>query len=277
MILKVKQIRNQTENVLFLNAGDHFQGTIWYTFLKWQVVAKFVKLMRHDAMALGNHEFDDGVEGLVPFVRNMSFNNQIEDDLPILCCNINASGEPELNSFIKPSIIKELNGIKIAIIGYITPDTVFLARPGKHLHFNDEIDSIKKEIEKLKNEFGNSLNIFIALGHSGLEKDKEIAAKIPDLDVVVGGHSNTFLFTGQNPPSIEQPEGEYPVVFDHGPDDQTLVVQAYAFGKYLGKLDMIFDDNGKIVSYTGNPILLDNSIIEGLAIYFFQINLNEND
>ncbi|CAG2114605.1 unnamed protein product, partial [Medioppia subpectinata] len=244
------------DNVLFLNSGDHFQGII--SFKKWEVVAMFVKLFRYDAMALGNHEFDDGVEGLLPFVRNVTQNN--EKNLPIVCANIETSGE--LRQLIKPSIVVERGGKKIAIIGYITPDTSFLARPGDTVKFNDEIDSIRKEIENLKKIYPkNELNIFIAVGHSGYEKDKEIAQKIQELDIVVGGHSHTFLYTG-NPPSIEVPEGPYPVVYDHKSEGKTLVVQAFAYGKYLGKLDVVFDDNGLITSYSGSPILLDNNTKE---------------
>jgi 5'-nucleotidase len=80
--------------------------------------------MRHDVMALGNHEFDNGVDGLVPFIRNMS-------DLPILSCNIDASNEPKLKNLIKPSIIKKFEGRKVTIIDYILPDTIWLSRPGK--------------------------------------------------------------------------------------------------------------------------------------------------
>ena len=251
------------ENVLFLNAGDHFQGTIWYTFEKWKVVAEFVKLMKHDAMALGNHEFDDGVEGLLPFIKNVTENN--EKNLPIVCCNIETSGE--LKQLIKPSIIVNRGNTNIAIIGYITPDTTFLSSPGDSVQFLDEIESIIREIERLKDQYRDKLNIFIAVGHSGFEKDKEIAAKISELDIVVGGHTNTFLYSGPKP-SIEVPEGLYPVVFDHGIKGKTLVVQAFAYGKYLGKLDVIFDENGFITSYGGNPILLDNSVKEGLKHSF---------
>ena len=131
------------------------------------------------------------------------------------------------------------------------------------LSSTDEVESINKEIKSLKSQHGEKLKIFIALGHSGFEKDKEIAAKIHELDIVVGGHTNTFLYTGEKPPSKEKPEGPYPVVFDHGQEGKTLVVQAFAYGKYLGKLDVTFDENGVITSYGGNPILLDHSVQEG--------------
>ncbi|XP_054157632.1 5'-nucleotidase-like [Oppia nitens] len=265
-VTKVNEILNQQQNtgannnVLFLNGGDHFQGTVWYTIKKWQVVAQFVKLFKHDAMALGNHEFDDGVAGLLPFVKNVT-NDENDKPLPIVCANIVTSGE--LRQLVKPSIVVERVGKKIAIIGYITPDTKFLARPGSDVTFTDEIQSIRQEITRLKqNDNTKDINIFIAVGHSGFEKDKEIAAQIPELDIVVGGHSNTFLYTGTPIPSIEKPEGEYPVVFDHQSNGKTLVVQAFAYGKYLGKLDVQFDENGIITGYSGNPILLDSKVPE---------------
>jgi 5'-nucleotidase len=208
-------------------------------------------------MALGNHEFDDGVDGLEPFIRNMT-------DLPILGCNIDVSNEPKLKGLIKPSIIREFEGRKIAIIGYILPETKYLSKPGPTVIFNDEIDSIRNEIKNLQTEHGNSLNIFIAVGHSGIQKDKEIAAKIEELDIVVGGHSHTFLFTGDTLPSTEKPYGKYPLVYDHGTKGKTLVVQASARGKYIGRLDTVFDENGIIVEYGGNPILLDSNTAEGL-------------
>jgi 5'-nucleotidase len=227
-------------------------------------VAKFVKLMKHDMMALGNHEFDDGIDGLVPFIRNVTDinNDNSDDNLPILAANVDFSNEPLLKDYIKKSLVLTINQRRIAIIGYITPDTTFLSRPGNTLIFNDEIESINNEITQLKAQYSD-LNIFIACGHSGLSKDKEIASKIADLDLVVGGHSHSFLYTG-TPPSNDRPVDRYPVVFNHAETSSTtLVVQAFAYGKYLGKLDLNFDNDGKIIAYSGQPILLDSSITEG--------------
>lgn len=108
------------------------------------------------------------------------------------------------------------------------------------------------------------MNIFIAVGHSGFERDKEIARDVPDLDLVVGGHSNTFLYTGNKLPSNENPEGDYPYIVKHVEQlKQTLVVQAFAYGKYMGKLDMVFNEQGDIVNYQGEPVYLDASIPQG--------------
>ena len=234
-------------------------------FIKWTVVSQFVELMNHSAMALGNHEFDDGIEsnstgnieviGLAPFVDKMW------QKLPILSCNLDISREPLLQGKVFNSIVKEIAGKKIAIIGYTIPDTVYLASPGDTVEFKEEIVSIRKEIDVLKKNHPD-INIFIALGHSGFAKDIEIAKSIPQLDVVVGGHTNTFLYTGK-PPSNDVPEREYPVEIKHDDGNMTLVVQAYAYGKYLGKLDLQFDESGKIEKYSGSPILLDESQEEG--------------
>jgi 5'-nucleotidase len=118
----------------------------------------------------------------------------------------------------------------------------------------------RNEIKNLQIKHGNSLNIFIAVGHSGIKKDKEIAAKIEELDIVFGGHANTFLFTRDKLPSTDKPYDRYPILFDHRIKGKTLVVQASAYGKYIGKLDIVFDENGIVVKYSGNSILLDNSI-----------------
>ena len=127
--------------------------------------------------------------------------------------------------------------------------------------------AIKEEIASLKKQYP-TLNIFIGVGHSGYERDKEIAKAISDLDLIVGGHSNTFLYTG-TAPSNEKPEGDYPTVISHDSgDSKTLVVQAFAYGKYLGKLDLIFDENGQVVHYEGLPIYLNATFEEGLLLFF---------
>lgn len=105
---------------------------------------------------------------------------------------------------------------------------------------------------------------------AGYQRDKEIAHAIDDLDLVVGAHSHSFLWSGSNVPSSETPEGEYPTVIKHASGEQTLVVQAFAYGKYLGKLDLMFDENGRVQHYQGLPIFLDSSFEQGkrLALLF---------
>lgn len=99
------------------------------------------------------------------------------------------------------------------------------------------------------------------MGHSGFEIDKEIAMGCPDVDIVVGGHSNTFLWNGAQP-DAEEIIGPYPFVVTSTAGKRVPVVQAYAFTKYLGKINLEFDGLGNLVSFEGNPILLNNSYPE---------------
>ena len=109
---KVKEIRHKSKNnSLFLNAGDSFQGTVWYSLYKWRIVSHFTKLLDYDAMTIGNHEFDDGVDGYYPFV------DDTKAFIPTVCCNIDVSNEPKLRGKIKKSIVMEVDNQKIGIIG----------------------------------------------------------------------------------------------------------------------------------------------------------------
>ena len=260
--LKVKQYRQKyNKSLLFLNAGDHFQGTFWYTLNKSEVVAHFVGKMDQDEMALGNHEFDDGEVELKKFIDVME---KYQKDFKFVCANIELKSDSVLNGKIKPSVIREVNGRKVAIIGYVTPQTTYLASPGSKVKFLDEITAIQAEVDKIKKN-DSSINIFIAFGHSGMERDLEIAYHIHDLDLVVGGHSHTFLWDtkamGPSPNEADIPVREYPIVVRKN-GTTSLVVQAFAFGKYMGHLDLSFDSAGKLKAYSGFPIYMNGSVDE---------------
>ncbi|KAL5012112.1 hypothetical protein ScPMuIL_010663 [Solemya velum] len=243
----VKKIRRDRPNTLLLDAGDQFQGTLYFYHYGGAITSHFMELLGYDAMALGNHEFDRGVDGLVPFLKNVSF--------PVLSCNINSTGEPEVNGLFGRHVVLQVGGEKIGVIGYTTKSTPLLSNPGS-LIFNDEVESIRKEVDILQSQ---GINKIIALGHSGFKVDKQIAREVHGLDVVIGGHTDTFLYTG-DAPSNEEPEGVYPTVVTQEGGGEVLVVQDYTFGKYLGFLEVSFDENGKIVMYGGNPILLNASV-----------------
>lgn len=87
------------------------------------------------------------------------------------------------------------------------------------------------------------MNIIIALGHSGIDKDKEIGTNCPLVDLVIGGHSHTFLYTGPQP-DIDSPLGPYPTMVQQSNGKEVPVVQAYAYTKYLGSLDLEVREEG---------------------------------
>lgn len=247
----IKQLRASEKNVLCVNAGDFFQGTVWYSHFKWTVVSRFNNLLNFDAMTLGNHEFDDGVKGLEPFLRNQT--------VPFVVSNIDIRHTPELSGLYRPSVVLTVGDKKVGLIGYLTPETLEVSNPGK-LIINDEVEAVAKEAEKLHQE---GVDVIIGLGHSGYEKDIEIAKKIPHIDVVVGGHTHSFLYDKElKNPSNDIIEGPYPTIVNNTEGGKAAVVQAYAYTKYLGHLRLTFDEEGRLVKWKGKPILLNNKYAE---------------
>ncbi|KAL2740481.1 protein 5NUC-like [Vespula squamosa] len=244
----VRQARNSSIPTLFLNAGDTYQGSVWYNIYKWKIVAKFLNILAPDAISLGNHEFDDGVNGLIPFIEESKF--------PILAANLDLSKQPNLKATkLANSTVLVINGTKIGVIGYLTTETMIIANT-ENVIVNNEIPAIREEAKKLKKQ---GVDILIALGHSGFDTDKKIAKEVEDIDIVIGGHTNTFLYRGEQP-DAEHPEGFYPteIVQDNG--RKVYVVQAYAYTKYLGNFSVTFDSSGEVTHIEGNPILVDHSI-----------------
>jgi 5'-nucleotidase len=227
------------QNVLVLDAGDPFQGSLFYTTYKGAAEAEFMEAIGYDAMAVGNHEFDDGPEGLAAFIDAVSF--------PVLSGNLDLSSSAELKDRVQGHLVLDVGGQKVGIVSALATDTVDTSSPGKDVLFQDEIDSLTADVEALQAE---GVDIVIALNHVGLAKDIEIAEKVPGLDLVIGGHSHTLLSNTQ-----EGAAGSYPLMVGDVP-----VVQAYAYSKYLGEVTLTFDDDGNLVSAEGEPILLDASV-----------------
>lgn len=205
--------------------------------------------------SLGNHEFDNGISGLTPFIENLT--------CPTLAANLILTKEPVLQAEknLMDSIVFDINGTKIGVIGYLTPDTKVLAIRN-NVEYIEEVIAIQKEATRLKTM---GVNILIALGHSGFTKDLEIAEKVEDIDLVIGGHTNTFLWNGTSP-DVEKSEGPYPTLVKQKSGRLVPAVQAYAYTKYLGKLHIVFDSDGEIITSDGNPIILDNSIPQEPAV-----------
>lgn len=226
------------QNVLVLDAGDPFQGSLFYTTYKGAAEAEFMEAIGYDAMAVGNHEFDDGPEGLSKFIDKVSF--------PVLSGNLDLSAEASLKDKVKDHLILEVGGKKIGIVSALAVDTVDTSSPGDNVKFQDEIEALKADVAALEAE---GVNMIIALTHVGLPKDLEIAAAVPGLDAVIGGHSHTFMSNDK--------EGApaYPTMVGSVP-----VAQAYAYSKYIGKLSLTFDDAGNVTAAEGEPVVLDASV-----------------
>ena len=232
------------QNVLLLNGGDNFQGSLFYTTYKGKAEGEFLNQMKFDAMTVGNHEFDDGEEALVPFLEMAEF--------PVLSANVSPNAQSKVGDMIKPSVVLDVGGQKIGIIGAVTTDTPEIASPGPNIAIEDDIAKITAEVEKLKAE---GVNKIIALTHVGYVRDKEMIARIPGVDAVVGGHSHSLLSN-----SDPKAEGPYPTMVDNPEGYKVPVTQAASYSKYLGEFKIVFDDNGVVKSAAGDPLFLDSNI-----------------
>ncbi|KAH3736665.1 hypothetical protein DPMN_043238 [Dreissena polymorpha] len=243
----IKDARRRYGNrTLVLDAGDRFTGTLWFNQYKGRAASIFVNKENYDAVCLGNHEFDLGIEGLVPYLQNLS--------VPVLDANIDYTNEPRLRGLYNATRILTLNGVKVGIIGFITKDTAFISNAGTTVKFLDEVETAKKYSKQLK---ASGVDVIIGLSHAGYGMDKKIAAEVEDIDVIVGGHSHTFLYHGTPPKDYtETVEGEYPTVITQSSGRKVLVVQAYAWGKYMGFINVTFDDHLDVKNWSGNPVLL---------------------
>ncbi|XP_031637994.1 protein 5NUC-like [Contarinia nasturtii] len=248
----VKEHRQAAKNgnVLYLDAGDVYVGSRWFNLFKHKVTADFMNILKPDAMCLGNHEFDHGTDALIPFLNRVKF--------PILFANMNNKTDNPLRRVksVMPSVVLKVSGYKIGIIGYLTPETKN-STSGCDVDITPEIAAINQEAKILKKD---GVQIIIALGHSGFRKDLKIAANCPFIDLVVGGHTHKFLYTGQQP-DTEEPDASYPTVVKQKNGKQVPVVTAFAYTKYLGKLELQYDKKEKrFKKFAGNPILLNSGI-----------------
>ena len=237
-------IRAEGGNVIVLDAGDQFQGSLFYTTYKGADTAEFMNQIGFDAMAVGNHEFDDGPEALAAFLDKISF--------PMVSGNLDLSQSNLLNGRVSDSLVLEVGGEKIGIVSALATDTAETSSPGPAVIFQDEADALAADVAALE---AAGVNKIIALTHVGVVKDQALATAVPGLDAVVGGHSHT-LFS-----NTEEGAMAYPTMAGGVP-----VVSAYAYSKYVGHLELTFDDAGMLKEAKGDTVLLDASVAPDAAI-----------
>ena len=240
----IQTAKDRAPNWLLVDGGDQFQGTLFYTFYKGALAAEMMNQMGYDAMTVGNHEFDDGPEVLAGFMSATNF--------PILMSNADVSQEPTLSNTLQKSTVIEKGGEKIGLIGLTPQDTDELASPGPNITFTDPVDAVQAEVDRLTAE---GVNKIVVLSHSGYGVDQRVAEGTTGVDVIVGGHSNTYLSNVS-----DRAAGPYPTVVNG-----VQIVQAYAYGKFLGELNVVFDDEGVVTSATGEPLLIDRFVSEDAA------------
>ncbi|WP_240794317.1 5'-nucleotidase C-terminal domain-containing protein [Bacillus sp. BHET2] len=240
----VKEVREEKDNTLLLDAGDVFSGTLYFRQYSGLADLWFMNELDYDAMTLGNHEFDKDSKTLANFIKEMNFpmvssNVQVTGDGDLEPLKKKEVGTPGEGGNIYPAIIKEVDGEKVGIFGLTTPETEFLSNPEENVVFEDAAKKATETIDMLEKE---GVNKIIALSHLGYSHDLELAEAVDGIDVIVGGHSHTVL--------------EEPVVI--GKEEPTLIVQAGEYLNLLGLLDVTFDAEGVITSHEGEVLDLQS-------------------
>lgn len=240
----VDQIRETNPNNLLLDAGDVFSGTLYFNKYEGKADLPFMNLMKYDAMTFGNHEFDLGSTAnkhlsLSQFVSGAEF--------PFVSANVDFSKDVNLGPLQKGGytaaaqdgeiyngIVKEFNGEKVGIFGLTTEETASISSAGD-VTFSNYIAAAKEAVADFK---GQDVDKVIALTHIGfddnanIDNDKALAEAVPEIDVIVGGHTHTEL-----------PDGVK--------IGKTVIVQAKQYNEFLGELDVTFNDAGEVIDFDG--------------------------
>lgn len=246
----VKQFTATDPNPLVLSGGDTFQGTLFYNLYQGLADVLFMNFQGYQAMAVGNHEFDNGPAALAKFAQKAQF--------PLLAANIDVSAEPLLRDKVKPYAILSVGGEKVGVIGAVTPDLPEISSPGPNVKMLELMASLKNSADELK---AQGVNKVILVSHLGYTVEQQVAATVPGIDVIVGGHSHTLLGTFDNK-DFPKSEGPYPTVVGNPDGNKTLLVAAWEWGKVLGRIKVNFDDAGAVATWEGNPIPVSSDIAQ---------------
>lgn len=228
----VNKIRLEERNVLLLDAGDVFQGTPWFDVYGGKVDFEVMSEMGYDAMAIGNHEFDLGLEGFAEAAEYANF--------PFLCANYSTRNTP-LEPFVERQLIKQMGDLKIGIFGLgIQLKGVVDPKLYGDVRYRDPVINAKRSVQNLR-DF-HLCDYVICLSHLGYKyennqiDDITLAQKVPGIDLIIGGHTHTFL---DEPVNIESSDGS-----------ETLITQMGYGGIRLGRIDLKVHKKSPSISIT---------------------------
>ena len=225
----LNSIRSKNPNTLLLDAGDIFQGTPYFNFYNGELEFKLMSLLKYDAVTIGNHDFDNGITGLNEQMPNASFDFLISNyDFKNTVLDGKTS---DYKIYSKSGIKIGVFGLGIELEGLVTKE---LYRETKYL---DPIDIAQDVAKKLKNE--EKCDLIICLSHLGYKYDNlpnrvcdyNLAKKTKDIDLIIGGHTHTFM--------------NEPIILKNQISKDVLVNQVGCFGLFLGQIDFYFDQNNQ--------------------------------
>jgi 5'-nucleotidase len=237
----VGRIRAENEHVLLFDSGDIFQGTPYFNFFGGEIEFKTMSAMGYDVATLGNHDFDNGVEHLAEMMQHSSFE--------WVSANYTVGGTP-LEDKVRPYTIREKGGVRIGIFG-LGISFQGLVMPAFHegVGYEDPIEIARSTAAELRRQ---GCDLVVCLSHLGFRygnsdrvSDVVVARHVPEIDLILGGHTHTFL---------DQPE-----VFDQG-SRRTLVTQVGFAGIRLGRIDIEFDRSGRPRQYFSQAYTINEAI-----------------
>jgi 5'-nucleotidase len=236
----IEQIRKEEENVLLLDAGDIFQGTPYFNYYGGELEFKLMSMMKYDLATLGNHDFDNGIDGFFAQLPNANFD--------FVSANYDFKNT-ELNGIVKPYKTFIKNGIKIGVFGLgIELEGLVDKKLYKETKYNNPIEVATDVTKTLKET--EKCDLIICLSHLGFdyknEKDKpsdlKLAAATQDIDLIIGGHTHTFL--------------DKPVIKTNKAGKQAVINQVGAYGINLGRIDFYFSNETKYISKEKNIVVI---------------------
>ena len=239
----VKEIRSKEKNVLLLDSGDIFQGTPYFNFFGGELEYKLMTMMGYDAATFGNHDFDNGLEGLQKQLPHAGF--------PFLSANYDFSNTILKDKF-QPYKVFEKDGLKIGVFGLgielkgLVADNMI----GQTVYL-DPVKKAKEMVKTLRQEQG--CNLVICLSHLGYKyetdkvDDRKLAAQVGGIDLILGGHTHTFL---EKPDTIISPGG-----------NETLINQVGWAGINLGRIDFEFSRDGRKNGYAAAVLPVDERTV----------------
>lgn len=229
----VNSIRKENPNVLLLDAGDVFQGTPYFNYYGGELELKLMSMMQYDLATLGNHDFDNGLDGLYTQLPNANFD--------FVSANYDFKNTL-LDSHIKPYKIFDKEGIKIGVFGLgIELKGLVDKKNYKETVYLNPIEIAQEMTKILKVE--KKCDLVICLSHLGYDykkgdenkiSDLKLAQQTKDIDLIIGGHTHTFL--------------DKPTIVKNLVGNDVLVNQVGCYGLYLGQIDFYFDRNKKSIS-----------------------------
>lgn len=247
----IEALRGNQTNVLTLHAGDAITGDLYYTLTDGRADAALMNTVCFDAMTLGNHEFDNGDAGAAKFIDELDKGNC---RTAVLSANlVPRSGSP-LTGKVRASTVLQRNGQPVGIVGVtVANKTRDSSRPDAGTDFEEEAAAAQREIDALR---AQGVNKIVLLTHIGYPADRQLAARLSGVDVIVGGDSHTLLGPKNLTDIGLTPSDAYPGQARSKDGEPVCIVQAWQYAYAVGELRVRFDGRGVVTECGGQPHIL---------------------